>query len=171
MPPMAGGMPPAAPAGTPGPAAMPASPDLNPPANLAPGLKWEAPAKWTTKAASAMRRGSFTIPGASGDADLSIVVLPGAAGGVIENIRRWRGQVGLPAVSDLEIQSHTETLRVDDADFTLVELTDPAGKQTILGAITEHDGVTIFVKAMGPAATLAEARADFRAFLQTVKLH
>ena len=46
-----------------------------------------------------MRRGSFTIRGeGNATADLSIVALPGAAGGLVENLNRWRGQVGLASL-------------------------------------------------------------------------
>lgn len=55
-------------------------------------VTWTAPSSWTTKPLSAMRKGSFTVHGSDGaEADLSIISFPGDAGGVAENLNRWRG--------------------------------------------------------------------------------
>ena len=64
-------------------------------------VTWTTPAGWTQVPPSEMRVGSFKITGADGkQADVSIVPLPGMAGGDFANVNRWRGQVGLPAAAD-----------------------------------------------------------------------
>ena len=91
-------------------AAMPTSPNqtmANTAVPTASGsdLTWTAPANWTAKPASAMRKGSFSIKGDGGEADLSITAFPGSTGGLLANLNRWRGQLGLAplAESDLKI--------------------------------------------------------------------
>ena len=65
-----------------------------------PGLTWSAPAHWKPKSGSAMRKGSYTITGEGGEADLAISAFPGDVGGELANLNRWRGQVQLPPVSE-----------------------------------------------------------------------
>src|SRR5262249_22321427 len=57
-----------------------------------PALTWTAPATWKPKAASAMRKGSYAVPGDGGvEADMSITSFGGAVGGELANLNRWRG--------------------------------------------------------------------------------
>src|SRR5262245_48698828 len=56
-------------------------------------LKWTAPKGWKELAGSGMRVASFSVPG---KAEMSVVTLPGDAGGELANVNRWRNQIGLP---------------------------------------------------------------------------
>ncbi|HXC01355.1 MAG TPA: hypothetical protein VNU49_01800, partial [Opitutaceae bacterium] len=58
-------------------AAPPTLPDSAPAA-----LTWTAPADWQAKSLSTMRIGSFTVSSDTGDADISIIALPGEVGGL-----------------------------------------------------------------------------------------
>lgn len=146
------------------------------PATAAPStgsaLAWTAPAHWTEKPAGGFRRGSFTLPGADGEADFSIIAFPGDAGGLLENLNRWRNQLALPPLSEAEVQGMLE--HVDGAGgmhFHVVDFTGTAdGHATrILGAVLSHGGESWFFKVMGPATTVEAERAAFLAFLDTVK--
>src|SRR4051812_36103019 len=65
-----------------------------PPAPAAEGaLAWKLPKGWTDEAGSGMRYA--TIKPADGKVEVSVVVLPGPAGGELANVHRWRGQIGL----------------------------------------------------------------------------
>ena len=76
-----------------------------PDAPNAPQLTWTTPAGWTEVPPSEMRVASFKVAGADGkQADVSVVPLPGMAGSDFANVNRWRGQVGLPAATDDELQ-------------------------------------------------------------------
>jgi hypothetical protein len=137
-----------------------------------PGLTWTAPAQWTAKPASAMRKGSFTIKaaGVTGEADLSITAFPGDVGGELANVNRWRGQIQLPPLTEAELATSTEHIDHNGLHMTVVDL---AGKgdnaQRTLGAIIPHAGATWFVKLMGPEAIVAREKAAFLKFLETVK--
>lgn len=135
------------------------------------GLTWTAPSHWQAKPASAMRKGSYTVPGASGaDADLSITAFPGDVGGELANINRWRGQLSLPPITEAELPTATEHVDAHGLHFTVVDFANTADKpQRILGAFAAFDGATWFFKLTGPDATVANERAAFREFLQTVK--
>ena len=45
-------------------------------------------------------------------ADVSVIPLPGMAGRDIDNVNRWRGQVGLAPVSEGELGKLAETVQV-----------------------------------------------------------
>ena len=145
-------------------ASAPASPSV---------LTWTAPAEWQAKALTAMRRGSFTIRGEGGaTADLSIIAFPGAAGGLVQNLNRWRGQVGLATLDDAQLTAQTTVIKTNAGlEFTVADLAaDGNGpRQRLLGAIASYGGETWFFKLLGPDALVVRTKPAFLAFLQTVK--
>lgn len=137
-----------------------------------PGLSWAAPAHWTVKAASAMRKGSYAIKsdGIAGEADLSITAFPGDVGGDLANLNRWRGQIQLPAIGAGELAAATRRRDQHGLSLTVVDLAGTgAAPQRILGAMVPYQGSTWFFKLMGPAALVAKEQAAFNAFLETIQ--
>lgn len=133
-------------------------------------LSWEAPSDWQAKALGQMRQGSYTVKGENGtELDLSIFVFPGAAGGLVENINRWRGQISLPPIDKNALADETSALKTDSGlDLIIVDLRGTGG-ESILGAILTQGSQSWFFKLKGPS-TLAQAKKDsFLAFLKTVK--
>ncbi|HET7537655.1 MAG TPA: hypothetical protein VFJ90_14445, partial [Candidatus Didemnitutus sp.] len=131
------------------------------------GLRWTAPATWTPKAGSAMRKGSYAVKADGGEADLSITAFPGATGGLEANLARWRGQVGLPAVSSTEIVAATEKFDSNGLSFIVVDYANNGTR--LVGAIVPYQGNSWFFKLMGPDAVVAGQKAVFMEFLHTVK--
>ncbi len=164
--PPVGGAAPGAPAGAPATMANTAVPTAS-----GAGLSWTAPASWTPKAASAMRRGSFAVKRDGGEADLSITAFPGDTGGLHPNLNRWRSQVGLPAASPTELDAALQHLDGQGLHFDVIELVGTANgaPSRMLGAITTHGGNSWFFKLLGPDALVAAEKPAFLAFLQTVK--
>ena len=137
-----------------------------------PGLTWSAPAHWTAKAASAMRKGSYAITADSGEtADLSITAFPGDVGGDLANVNRWRGQIQLPPLAAAELSGATAHLDVNGLHLTTVDFTGgPTAKpQRVLGAIIPVGNATWFFKLSGPAALVGREQAAFATFLQTIR--
>jgi hypothetical protein len=133
-----------------------------------PGLVWTAAADWQPKPASAMRKGSYAVPGEGGAAaDLSITAFPGDVGGELANLNRWRGQVQLPPLADADLAGAVTRFQENGLDFALVDFA--GGQQRILGAIVSFGGDTWFFKLMGPDAVVGGAKPAFREFLKTVK--
>lgn len=156
------------------PSPQPSAPSGNPMAGTAvpvaagPGLAWTAPAGWKTKAAGAMRKGSYGVPGdGGGEADLSITAFPGDVGGELANVNRWRGQLGLPPLAESGLPGDVSRLEHDGLKFTVVDFAGQS--QRIVGAIVPYSGGTWFFKLMGPDPLVAKEKPAFLAFLQTVK--
>ena len=136
------------------------------------GLIWTAPAHWKTKPASAMRKGSYAVPGSDGaDADLSITAFPGDVGGNLANVNRWRGQLELPPLSEAELGPAITHLDLDGLHADVVEFANPnsAKPQRMIGAIVPFSGATWFFKLTGPDALVAQEKPAFLAFLKTIK--
>ena len=134
-------------------------------------LTWTAPAAWQTKALGQMRKGSYTIAGAdSVTADCSITAFPGAVGGELANINRWRGQVSLDPIAESDLAGASTRVVAGDLTFTVVDLVGAGDKpQRILGAMTPFEGAMWFFKLSGPDAFVTSQKAGFLAFLKTVK--
>lgn len=121
-----------------------------------------------------MRRASFAVPMHDGsEADLSISVLSGRAGGLPTNINRWRTQLGLAEIAPGEIAETTQLIAADRLTFTLVDIAGQSGGSAIrmLAAIAEFEGQTWFLKLTGPDQGIATEKAAFVAFLRTIKSH
>jgi hypothetical protein len=76
-------------------------PNIDPPPTPtgADALAWKLPKGWTEARAGGMRFATLK-PSTPGKVDVSVVMLPGAAGGELPNVNRWRGQIGLPPVDE-----------------------------------------------------------------------
>jgi hypothetical protein len=152
------------------PAAMPATmpPGLPAPDNSAlPPLKYVLPAGWTEKPLTTMRVASFSISENGKQADASVIPMGGAAGGVTANVKRWRGQVGLPPVTDDEAAKLAEKVSVGDQPADLFDLA--GGGQRILAAIFHRDDTTWFFKITGDDALVEKQKNTFVSFLKTVQ--
>lgn len=132
------------------------------------GLAWTAPAGWIAKSASAMRLATFEIPGADGPVELSVVALPGAAGGALANVNRWRGQLKLPPLAEGELAAHSEALACPAGTLRLVSFDGrgETGPAAVLGALMEHGGRSWFFKATGTPAAVRAARPAVTVFLK-----
>jgi hypothetical protein len=143
-----------------------------PEAPAAGALVWQSPAAWEAKALTAMRRGSYAIRGPDGgEADFSIIAFPGAAGGLLENINRWRQQVSLPPFSPAQLNEHIRHLDVGPLHFDLVDFAGPLdGELTrITGAVLSHRGESWFFKLMGPDEVVRAAHADFMGLIHSTR--
>jgi hypothetical protein len=135
-------------------------------------LTWTAPADWQPKPLGAMRIGSFTVSGDAGNADISIIAFPGEAGGLLANINRWRGQLGLAPLADGDLADATTALAgAGGLHFTVVDLSGQAAgaPARMLGAILSFEGQTYFFKLTGPDALVTSEKPAFLDFLKTVK--
>lgn len=132
-----------------------------------PPLSWTTPAGWTEVSPGTMRVASFKIAGADGkNADVSIVPLPGMAGGDIPNVNRWRGQVGLQPASADELQGSVQNVEAGSQPAQLYDIGGASSR--ILGVIQHRDGTAWFYKMTGDPNLVEQQKPAFIAFLQTL---
>ena len=134
-------------------------------------LAWTAPAHWDRKPPGPMRRGSFGVKGDNGaTADLSITAFPGETGGLLANLNRWRGQVGLGPLAENDLAAAIASVEAGQLHFAVVDFAgSAAGAPTrIVGAVLPYQGETWFFKLMGPDALVVREKPAFLDFLRTV---
>jgi len=128
---------------------------------------WEVPESWAAGEGSPMRRGSYTANGTGGSVDIAITSFPGDVGGLLANLNRWRGQIGLPPVAESDLETAVERRMINGREAVLMDIAGPG--QSTLAAIFEHEGHSWFFKATGPAASVAEQREGFNRFLNSIR--
>ena len=150
---------------------MAAAPGDAAPATNAALPKWEPPATWAAQPPSAMRLASFR----AGEADVSVSKMPGPAGGTLANVNRWRGQLGIAPLAEGDLAAAQQAIEVGGEKAQLFDMAGdkpPEGKaqpQRTLAAIVPHAGETWFFKMSGDTASVATERANFAAFLQSIR--
>jgi hypothetical protein len=154
------------------PSAMPPGhPDTSGAAS--PALKYKVPTAWQEVAPGEMRAASFRVAGKDGkQADVSVIPLPGLAGSDLDNVNRWRGQVGLPGVSEAELATLAQPVEIAGQAAKLYEQAGAnAGsgeKSRILAAITRREGAAWFFKMTGEDGVVTEQKPAFIEFLKSV---
>jgi hypothetical protein len=129
---------------------------------------WELPSGWREAGARPMRLASFEIPDPAGAGDVSVSSLVGDGGGLLANVNRWRGQVGLPPLDEAALKSESAPIRTagDDSGI-LVDL--PGAEKRILGAVISNGGKSWFFKLTASNALVARERPAFEAFVRSVR--
>ena len=151
-------------------AVPPGHPDVP---SAAPGLTWKLPPSWEEVAPGEMRVASFRIKGQSGQqADVSIVPLPGMAGGEINNVNRWRGQVGQPPVTEAELAQLAQPVQIAGQPARLYEQAGKAPnsdeESRILAVIQRRDGTAWFFKMTGNDTLVKDQKPAFIDFLKSL---
>ena len=155
------GMPPPGTAGAPG-----GGVDAPPVPDGASALAWTLPKGWTQAGPSAMRFATLKAP-VEGKLDVSVVVLPGPAGGELANVNRWRSQIGLPAVAAAELAGLVSSVSAGPKTLSFVDFTKD--DKRVAAAWTRHGENTWFFKFSGPAALVGAEKAKFSAFLESIR--
>lgn len=153
------------------------------PPTAAAAVTWVDPPKWTRLPASnPMRKATYKIPRASGDAEdgeLAVFYFgPSEGGGVEANIDRWTKQfsnVKPDALRRGEREANglkQHTIEIDHGTFAsgmpgqAAQAKDGFG---LLGGIVQAPSGAYFFKLTGPAATVKASKAAFYELLDSVK--
>lgn len=149
-----------------------------PPGSMAPmALTWQAPAGWEEKEASAPRIATFLI-GADQKVEVSVTSFPGDVGGLLANVTRWAGQLGLSPSTE------QATAVVEGADDIVTETGIPgkilnfdglsgsgqASASSMRAAVLQAKGSSIFVKVTGPQSLLRAEHSNFVAFCTSIAM-
>lgn len=133
-------------------------------------LSWTLPHGWTdSKAASGMRYATLKPP--TGQPEVTIVVLPGSAGGELPNVNRWRGQIGLSPLDDAGLAQARKELKTAAGAINLYDLAGEGAEagRMLAAILTTADGNTWFIKLQGTTTTVAPLVTDFQAILQSLR--
>jgi hypothetical protein len=118
-----------------------------------------------------MRYATLTPPG-PGKVEMSVVVLPGAAGGEPANVNRWRGQIGLPPMDEEALATARKVVKAKAGPVAVYDFTSDgdAKSRMVTGLLSTTDGNTWFFKLMGDADPVAKAKPAFVKYLESLHL-
>ncbi len=168
----------ALPQGHPGAGAgqMPAGPALDPANPMVGGVAWSPVEGLTSRPPSNnMRAAEYVTVGEAGEAVLVVSFFPGMGGSVEENVQRWVGQFtdanGQPITG-----SHSETVMLHGLSAAKVDVSgtyagmggEGAPDQRLLGLIVQGPSGPIFLKFVGPAATVTASEAAFDQLVESI---
>ena len=113
----------------------------------------------------------FLISGAdNSQASVNVSV---TGGGVVMNVNRWRGQLGLEPASDTDIEKEGKPVDTQGGKATLFEMSGKDARSgqdaRIIGIILPRGQQTWFYKLMGPSALVEQNKDKFLDFVKTVK--
>jgi hypothetical protein len=149
--------------------ATPADAPMTPAASGAP-----VPAGWKELPATQFLVGKYVIQG-SGDAkaEVNVSMLNGTGGGVLANVTRWRGQLGLAPLSEEDFSKQSQSVDVGGMKGTLVQMDGTDGrtgkKARLVGIIVPGPMDTWFYKLMGDPQIVDQQKDAFTKFIQAAK--
>lgn len=139
-------------------------------------VTWIVPRGWQEKPGSGFRYATFVIPGSGAlTGDLSVTVLEGDAGGLLSNVNRWRGQIGLTELTDAQLSGASKKIHPNGRSMSLVSfasadnLIDGQYKKRLMAAVYASGGKSWFFKLTGEDRLVQSAERDFLKFLESLK--
>lgn len=144
-------------------AAAPASappPSGAPPAASNSEVPGTPPSEWTAQAPGPLQEAKFSVPDKEGaKADVTVSIFSSDTGGNVANVKRWRGQLGLPEADDAAVAALIKPLPGGPEGAVMVELEKDG--QSLTGAIVPRGGSWYFYKLKGGTPAVSAAREAF----------
>lgn len=132
--------------------------------------KWKVPDGWTESEGNQFSLAAFAV--AAGDKSVKTTVSR-AGGELLVNVNRWRQQLGLEEWSQEDMSKSAKQLSIDGSEGTLVELVGKDARSgqpsCTLGVIVPRGDSSWFFKMTGDVALAQREKANFEAFVQSVK--
>jgi hypothetical protein len=148
-----------------------ATPATKSPSSVSANFNWVTPRNWKEETATQMLVAKFSVGENAKRAEITASSFPGDVGGLLANVNRWRGQVGLAPITATDLPRAVKELKVASATGTLLELKNADEKSpSLIGVSLPHNGQTWFFKMIGDAKTVAREKDAFIKFVQSVKL-
>lgn len=148
------------------------------------GMSFEAPKAWkSTTPTSAMRAAQLKVEPLEGEdypAELAVFAMQGGSGSVEDNLKRWQGWFkdddgNSPQIESRKVKGkNVEVVRAEThGEFHPPQFgrPEPIRKGArFLGAIITTDGMTYYIRMVGPDKTMKKLSPDFDEMLKTIKV-
>jgi hypothetical protein len=137
------------------------------------GFQFTVPSTWSDGGSASMRTLNFRI---SSETECYLVVLPGQAGGLVPNINRWQGQMGLDPLSEEEVEALPRALFLGEEAYLLQADGDYVGMDgvphtdmTMLAMLLMREDDSLFLKMTGPETEVVAQREAFLKLASTLE--
>ncbi|MBN2234835.1 MAG: hypothetical protein JW706_06775 [Opitutales bacterium] len=138
-------------------------------------LKWTVPQSWVPEADRPMREATWTIRGKSAPVEVILSRWSGGAGRPLENVNRWRGQIGLNPVDGAFLLEARMLVESKAGQVQVWVLPDPAlevdaaSDTTMIAAMLDLPDASWFVRMTGETAAVLPLRAEFMTFVSSLE--
>jgi len=139
----------------------------------------EAPDSWQPQPASGMRKAAFLVKDGDRSAEVTVIDLVASAPSIanpLENVNRWRGEIGLEPIKQDQLADIVQKIDVDGKPSDYVELIPDAAKpaesqadQATLAASVPVGKTIWFFKMRGDRDLVVAQRDNFKSFLESVR--
>ena len=142
-----------------------------------PRLVHDTPEGWSEKPAAMMRDINLTF-GENGEGECYLSRLPGAGGGLVPNVNRWRKQMGadeltaeqIAALPKKKLFGQPATFVKVDGDFGGMGGTEGKKDYRLLGLILSNNAGAVFVKLVGPRKLVEANETKFDEFIASLNV-
>ena len=141
-------------------------------------LAWSAHDSWKKQGPRMMREVTYKTPKG---AEVWVSLLGGQAGGLLENVNRWRGQMKQPPIAEADI-AKLPRLEAMGKDGVLVFVEGEFGSggmgmggpdqlenAALMAFALMRENDSVFVKMIGPAEAVLAEKDNFEAFCRSLK--
>jgi len=135
---------------------------------------WQVPSQWKEVTGGPFLLAKFSVEGSeTPPTSVNVSMSAGEGGGLLMNVNRWRGQLGLSPLSEAEITKELTAVETPGGKTMMLDVmgTDAkTGKKArLVAAIVPQPGRTWFYKLMGNEQVVAGQKDAFTKFVQTAK--
>ena len=134
------------------------------------GPTWDIPSHWVKSEASSVRLASYEVTDVNGSTlDFSVTSFPGDVGGILANVNRWLGQIGIDSVEQDGLKKYISPIILDEKDAQLVIA--EGATDSLYAAILVVEGRSWFFKITGDRTLAKVEKSNFLSFLDSVCFH
>jgi hypothetical protein len=116
---------------------------------------WRVPESWQFVAEERpMRLATYVVQGPEGPVEIAISRFPGDVGGMLANVNRWRGQVGLPPTTEAELDGMIERFQSPGFEGALLHIKG-AEQHIVVASLYEASGDRTWTVRMSGTESIA----------------
>ncbi len=127
------------------------------------------PESWGLDSPFGPEKARFSISATNGTATVSLTVLQGDGGGLLSNVNRWRGQLGLESLDETNLASGVQSVDSLGTEARLVDFSGTSNRTQLdtrlVGVIVSRNELTWFYKLMGTPALVEAEKEGFLNYL------
>lgn len=132
------------------------------------GISWQLPSDWKQVRAAGMRYMTITAPD---NIEIAVFSFPDDVGGLLANVNRWRGQIGLEPITEEQLPECTSVLKFENGEGTLVDISNPQRNSArVMAAVLQGGEATWVIRMTGTSEPLEKLKPAFVDFIRTVKI-
>ena len=135
---------------------------------------WTIPPGWQAMPPSQFLLAQYLVQDGDARVEVNVSELAGEGGGLLANLNRWRGQLGLPPIAqEDDFSKMVDSLVVPGGQGELVDMTGTSSKtgqpSRLIGVVLPQAGQTWFYKLMGDPKLVAAQKDAFIKFIQSAR--